>query len=302
MRKNAPPGHQGEELLANLPYLALDDDVDASHRPRPRLEAASFLTPHGLRWACIGIHISVIIIHIVLLGVWSHHAEHRVVVPLAKSENVSTVLVIVSQIFGTLLTVALVTSTQQLALRGTFLRYQTLTATHDGSSAWSGLGSALASVWRQTYIAASVSGTLYVTAYLSGIAILNVTTPSLFGMQPFNNTDRATISTRIGMPNMTVNETYVFSWEVEDECHALLECAANAALVNVRRGFVMDVQRIAPAWAAANDGLPLADLLIGLTRERTLTKRLGMFVWDVYEVFATTIMYVPPQFRRPRWH
>ncbi|KII94046.1 hypothetical protein PLICRDRAFT_36277 [Plicaturopsis crispa FD-325 SS-3] len=88
--------------------------------------------------------------------------------------------------------------------------------------------------------------------------------------------------------------------EVEDECHALLECAANAALVNVRRGFVMDVQRIAPAWAAANDGLPLADLLIGLTRERTLTKRLGMFVWDVYEVFATTIMYVPPQFRRPR--
>ncbi|KII89802.1 hypothetical protein PLICRDRAFT_39974 [Plicaturopsis crispa FD-325 SS-3] len=62
----------------------------------------------------------------------------------------------------------------------------------------------------------------------------------------------------------------------------------------------MDVRRMAPAWAASKYGLPLADLLIALTRERALTKRLAMFVWDVYEIFATTFMYVPPQFRRPR--
>ncbi|KII84282.1 hypothetical protein PLICRDRAFT_32355 [Plicaturopsis crispa FD-325 SS-3] len=138
--------------------------------------------------------------------VWSRHAEHRVVVPLTQSESASTVVVTVSQIFITLLTVSLVLTTQQLALWGTLLRRQTLTASHDETAAWTGLGSALLSLWRQTYIAASVMGTLSIALYLAGIAILHVSTPSLFGLQPFNNTGNGLVSTTIGMPNFTLDE------------------------------------------------------------------------------------------------
>jgi hypothetical protein len=104
-------------------------------------------------------------------------------------------------------TIVLVIVTQQLAIRGIVLKCQTLTATHDESAAWAGLGSALLVLWRQTRIAASVVGTLSVTIYLTGISVLHISTPSLFNLQVFDKPNGSNISTQIGMPGISLRPT-----------------------------------------------------------------------------------------------
>jgi hypothetical protein len=99
--------------------------------------------------------------------------------------------------------------TQQLAIRGVVLKHQKLTATHDEIAAWTGLGSALLVLWRQTRIAASVVGTLSVTIYLIGISVLHISTPSLFNLQVFERPNGSNISTQIGIPNID-NDTYKY--------------------------------------------------------------------------------------------
>ena len=101
-------------------------------------------------------------------------------------------------------TILLVVTTQRLALCGILLRRQTLTATHDESTAWIGLGSALLVLWKQTRIAASVVGTSLITIYLVGISVLHISTPSLFNLQVFDQPNGTKISTRIGMPKISV--------------------------------------------------------------------------------------------------
>jgi hypothetical protein len=102
----------------------------------------------------------------------------------------------------------LVVITQQLAIQGAYLKHQTLTATHDETTAWTGLGSALLMLWRQTHITASVFGTLLVAIYLIGILVFHISTPSLFNLQFFTQPNLSTISTKIGMPNMSFDERY----------------------------------------------------------------------------------------------
>jgi hypothetical protein len=74
---------------------------------------------------------------------------------------------------------------QQLTTRGILVKRQMLTTTHDECTAWTGLGSALLVLWRQTHIAASVVGTLLIAIYLIGISVLHVSTPSLFSLEVF---------------------------------------------------------------------------------------------------------------------
>ncbi|KAI0938477.1 hypothetical protein AcV5_000154 [Taiwanofungus camphoratus] len=84
-----------------------------------------------------------------------------------------------------------------------FLERWTLTAIHDVMNAWSGLGAALITLWRQQRVAASVVATLEVTIYLACISILHITTLALFSMETFNNVGSVTTSTIIGMPSIT---------------------------------------------------------------------------------------------------
>jgi hypothetical protein len=95
-----------------------------------------------------------------------------------------------------------------LALRDILLQRQALTATHDQSTAWTGLGSALLVVWRQFRIPASVFGTLLISIYLIGISILHISTPSLFHLQIFDQPNATTISTKIGMPVINFDAKY----------------------------------------------------------------------------------------------
>jgi hypothetical protein len=101
---------------------------------------------------------------------------------------------------GQVYAVGLVVITQKLATQGMLLKPQTLTATHDESVAWSGLGSALLVLLKQTRIPASVVGTLLIAIYLIGISVLHISTPSLFNLQVFEQPNGTNVSTTIGMP------------------------------------------------------------------------------------------------------
>jgi hypothetical protein len=71
---------------------------------------------------------------------------------------------------------------QQLALRKAYHTRQTLKAVHDTYTAWGGLGSALLTFCLRT---SSVWG---VTAYLLGMSLIQITTPSLFTLTTSNYT------------------------------------------------------------------------------------------------------------------
>lgn len=73
----------------------------------------------------------------------------------------------------------MVLTTQQLAMRIQLSRYQYLTTTHDISLAWAGLGAALMSLWRQWKLQVSAVQVLGVAIYLTSVALLHVTIPTL---------------------------------------------------------------------------------------------------------------------------
>jgi hypothetical protein len=78
--------------------------------------------------------------------------------------------------------------TQKLSLWTILFTKQSLTASHDSASAWTGLGVAIRTVYRQTSIPSALWSTIAIMLYLAGISILHITTPSLFGMQVVNTT------------------------------------------------------------------------------------------------------------------
>ncbi|KAK0204400.1 hypothetical protein DFS33DRAFT_1423374 [Desarmillaria ectypa] len=154
---------------------------------------------------CLSLHAGLVFIHLLLLLICITGVEHNIVIPIGKESDIlSTVIVQASQVIITIYLAGLVFVSQQLATRRNVRARQTLTATHDNISAWTGLGAALLALWRQTFIAASVIGALCVAAYFVFAAVLHITTPAIFSLQPFNTTRHATISTTLGTPNISV--------------------------------------------------------------------------------------------------
>ncbi|CCM02312.1 uncharacterized protein FIBRA_04403 [Fibroporia radiculosa] len=200
-----------------------------------------------LRWLCILLHFLLIFFHVTLFIVWSVHGEHAVVVSLNESGKASTVIVVVLQLFVTVYTVLLVVTTQHLALKRLLTRSQTLTATHDISTAWNGLGSAFLSLVRQTAVPAAISGTFLVVVYLSAIAALHITTPSLFSMDTFNNPGVATIGSAISMPEFVLNKSVTdnsypfFFWGDTSQLLPFIGQAVPSETMGLYNGTLFDV-------------------------------------------------------------
>ncbi|KAI0929983.1 hypothetical protein AcV5_006808 [Taiwanofungus camphoratus] len=200
-----------------------------------------------LQWLCIVLHFTLVALHISLLIVLARRAEHTVVVSLAKSGMASTILVVVLQVFITGYSVVLLVSTQRLALKRVLLKRQTLTAAHDVSSAWTGLGAALVSLWRQTSISASLFGTSLVAMYLAGTAVLHITTLSLFVIEAFNNTNAVIIPSTIGRHNITLNSSVsdtsyaFFFWESTSELLPYVGHASPQATLGLYNSTLFDV-------------------------------------------------------------
>jgi hypothetical protein len=77
--------------------------------------------------------------------------------------------------------------------------HKTLTATHDSISSWAGLGSALATLYNQLSVPASVAGTLHIAGYLGCVSILHITIPAILSVETFNTTAVVPAST-FGIP------------------------------------------------------------------------------------------------------
>ncbi|KAJ7189508.1 hypothetical protein GGX14DRAFT_609220 [Mycena pura] len=94
----------------------------------------------------------------------------------------------------------LVFLTQKLAMQQT-TELMTLTAVHDNISAWAGLGSALATLFNQLSIPASVLETLSIVGYLGCISTLHISIPAILSVDAFNTTVRVAIpASTSGMP------------------------------------------------------------------------------------------------------
>ncbi|KAG2145422.1 uncharacterized protein EDB93DRAFT_1104674 [Suillus bovinus] len=134
---------------------------------------------------CYIMHGMLVMIHIVLVFFYVYESlEHHVTLCSTKYNDFWSVVLSASlQAFYTIYTAVLLFLTQRLAISRTLVRRVKLTAVHDISGAWAGLGSALSSVWRQTDIPASWWTTSAVAVYLASISVLHVTSSVLLQFQ-----------------------------------------------------------------------------------------------------------------------
>ncbi|KAG2145695.1 hypothetical protein BD769DRAFT_1417277 [Suillus cothurnatus] len=149
---------------------------------------------------CYILHVMLVMIHVILVIFYSRHWEHHVTLSFTPTNNdVWPVVLSASlQAFYTTYTAVLLFLTQQLAIARTLVRRLKLTAIHDISGAWAGLGSALSSVWRQADIPASWWTTSAVAAYLASITVLHVTSSTLLQFQTFNTSMTTSVPTTLG--------------------------------------------------------------------------------------------------------
>ncbi|KAG1807955.1 uncharacterized protein BJ212DRAFT_1303162 [Suillus subaureus] len=139
-------------------------------------------------------------IHIVLVIFYARHWEHNVTFSFTPTNNDFWPVVLSAslQAFYTIYTAILLFLTQWLAISRILVRRLKLTAIHDISGAWAGLGSALSSVWQQTDIPASWWTTSAVAIYLANITMLHVTSSTLLQFQTFNTSMTTSVPTTLG--------------------------------------------------------------------------------------------------------
>ncbi|EIM87067.1 uncharacterized protein STEHIDRAFT_167931 [Stereum hirsutum FP-91666 SS1] len=131
------------------------------------------------------------------------HLEHRVTVPLGPRANAVTVAItVVSQVFNQVYLVALVLLAQQLSLRKTLHRRQTLTEVHDKHTAWSGFGAALVTVLNQRKLPTAVWGVFAIAGYLLSILVLHITVPATFSLATFNESFPGTVTLTSNIPDI----------------------------------------------------------------------------------------------------
>ena len=100
-------------------------------------------------------------------------------------------------------TAVLVLLTQRAALRNDLHRRQTLTAVHDKSTAWLGLGAALGAMWQQTKLRAAPWAVCAVALYLTCVFVLHISVAGLFHVVPYNATVPQHVQTKLANANYT---------------------------------------------------------------------------------------------------
>ncbi|KAF9467097.1 hypothetical protein BDZ94DRAFT_1318907 [Collybia nuda] len=182
---------------------------DSDRRPRIH-NPGLFGTLSTLRISCYILHLLLIAGHCVLL-VLCVKDSHLYEVHIEYQRTLSVATTMISQAFTITYLALLVHLTQQLSLRRNLSIKQTLTATHDKAAAWTGLGSALSSLWSQMTVTASVGGVITITLYLASAAVLKVSTPSLFSVMSFNMSMPMKIQTETGSPFVMVPHDMTFA-------------------------------------------------------------------------------------------
>ncbi|KAJ6516946.1 hypothetical protein C8R47DRAFT_1268750 [Mycena vitilis] len=174
------PNLSGSAAQAQSPLLA-DNNDDKETAP----ESTSTL-----------LHATQEAIHLALLAIYANKLEHRVIFSLDRQKTVSFALTAITTGFGTIYLGLMVFVTQTLSTRQIIQTDQTLTAIHDRTAAWAGIGSAVFQLFHQTAVRGSLVGVFSVFFYLFAALLLHVTTPALFTIQTFNATRLAVVGTQ----------------------------------------------------------------------------------------------------------
>ncbi|KAJ7800058.1 hypothetical protein B0H14DRAFT_2616551 [Mycena olivaceomarginata] len=149
-------------------------------------------------------HSMLVLIHLALIPVWVKRLENRVLFALNYQSIVSFLITAVTQTFGTVYLAVLVLVTQKLSMRRNLVTAQPLTATHDTTAAWAGIGSAFLHLCHQKAVRTSITGILSVCLYLGTVLVLHITTPALFALETFNSTSTSEVLTE-GLPAMNMS-------------------------------------------------------------------------------------------------
>ena len=95
--------------------------------------------------------------------------------------------------------------TQRLALAAVMVQWLKLTAVHDISGAWNGIGAAISALWQQTKVISSPSMLLLVLLYLSCISGLHIISSSVIQFEAFNNTVTSIVPSSLAWTSSSVN-------------------------------------------------------------------------------------------------
>ncbi|KAI0777092.1 hypothetical protein BC629DRAFT_632196 [Irpex lacteus] len=151
---------------------------------------------------CRVLHIILILFYVALVIIASQHYEHGLNFPFTPSgqTTISVTVSIISQGFGTLYLAGLVLVTQRVALIHDLHTRQTLTAIHDKTSAWLGLGSSLLAIVDQIKLPSVVFSVAFIGSYLLGIAALHITIPASVSVNTYNATIMTQQTTQLARP------------------------------------------------------------------------------------------------------
>ncbi|KAJ7437394.1 hypothetical protein FB451DRAFT_178349 [Mycena latifolia] len=175
-----------------------------------------FQSTKTLRRLSLVLHSTLFVIHLALIWVWAKGLEHHLVFTLENQKLVSLLITAILTTFGTIYSAVLVLVTQTLSIRRSLQMDQTLTATHDNSAAWAGVGSAILHVWHQKAVPASVIGVLSTFLYLGTILVLHITTPALVSLQTFNSSRSVLVPTQ-SLPSYNWSNNVDFDADILSE-------------------------------------------------------------------------------------
>ncbi|KAJ6605461.1 hypothetical protein DFH09DRAFT_1067724 [Mycena vulgaris] len=144
--------------------------------------------------------------HIGLLISTIKHWEHQFTFPVENQTVVSFWTTTITQGFGTVTPRYLYRYSGICDSEASNVA-SVISATHDNISSWMGLGSALATLYDQISVPASVFGTLITVAYLGCITILHITIPASLSVETFDSTVQVNAST-FGIPEFA-NSTLI---------------------------------------------------------------------------------------------
>ncbi|KAJ7469368.1 hypothetical protein B0H11DRAFT_2435881, partial [Mycena galericulata] len=191
---------QSFELEGNL--CAVNSTRTLLAMPRREPGKPLLQSTRALRRLSIILHLTLVSVHLILVGMWATSLEQRLIFPFDTVQNkrTSLIITIISTTFGTTFAALLVFVTQKLWMRHSIQKNQTLTAIHDHTAAWAGIGAAISHVWYQKAVPASITGVLSALFYLGTILTLHITTPALFSLATFTSPSRINVQTQ-GLPD-----------------------------------------------------------------------------------------------------
>ncbi|KAJ7454390.1 hypothetical protein FB451DRAFT_1565274 [Mycena latifolia] len=208
--------HKDSDMTSTLEYDAetLKDFEPVSEQPPDAAPMTPWLrSTKILRLLSLILHSTLVVIHLALIGVWAKGLEHHLVFTLENQKPVSLLITAILTTFGTIYSAVLVLVMQTLSIQRSLQMDQTLTATHDTSAAWAGIGSAIVYIWHQKAVPASVIGVLSTFLYLGNILVLHITTPALVSLQTFNSTHSVLVPAQ-GLPAFNWSNDLTFDLAV----------------------------------------------------------------------------------------